>query len=95
LDRESNNFLLATSLFKILHAHRPEDKASKKKRLLEAAQKTEPQADAKKPKFVKMGINHVTSLVESKKAKLVVIAHDVDPIEVSKIYYFFKSIVRF
>jgi large subunit ribosomal protein L7Ae len=90
LDRESNNFLLATSLFKILHAHRPEDKASKKKRLLEAAQKTEPQADAKKPKFVKMGINHVTSLVESKKAKLVVIAHDVDPIEVSKnLFYYF------
>jgi large subunit ribosomal protein L7Ae len=72
----------ATSLFKILHAHRPEDKATKKKRLLDAAQKTEPQADAKKPKFVKMGINHVTSLVESKKAKLVVIAHDVDPIEI-------------
>jgi len=30
---------------------------------------------------VKYGINHLTALVEQKKAKLVVIAHDVDPIE--------------
>merc|ERR1712072_29809 len=29
-----------------------------------------------------MGVNHVTSLVEEKKAKLVIIAHDVDPIEI-------------
>jgi len=34
-----------------------------------------------KPYFVKYGLNHVTDLIESKKAKLVVIAHDVDPIE--------------
>jgi len=33
------------------------------------------------PRFVKYGINHITSLVEKRKAKLVVIAHDVDPIE--------------
>lgn len=30
---------------------------------------------------LKFGINHVTELVESKKAKLVLIASDVDPIE--------------
>lgn len=36
---------------------------------------------AKKPIFVKKGLNHVTSLVEKGKAQLVVIAHDVDPIE--------------
>jgi len=35
----------------------------------------------KKPKFIKCGLKHVTSLVESRKASLVVIAHDVDPIE--------------
>ncbi|KNE64142.1 hypothetical protein AMAG_09195 [Allomyces macrogynus ATCC 38327] len=35
----------------------------------------------KKPIVVKYGINHVTALIEAKKAKLVVIAHDVDPIE--------------
>ena len=32
------------------------------------------------------GVNTVTSLVESKKAQLVIIAHDVDPIEVSLSY---------
>jgi len=36
----------------------------------------------KRPVTVKYGINHVTKLVEQKKAKLVVIAHDVDPIEI-------------
>merc|ERR1711987_22450 len=29
-----------------------------------------------------MGINHVTTLIEEKKAQLVVIAHDVDPVEI-------------
>jgi large subunit ribosomal protein L7Ae len=36
----------------------------------------------KKPNHIKYGINHVTALVEQKQAKLVVIAHDVDPIEI-------------
>jgi large subunit ribosomal protein L7Ae len=31
--------------------------------------------------MLKFGLNHVTTLIEQKKAKLVVIAHDVDPIE--------------
>jgi len=35
----------------------------------------------KKPKFVKYGLKHVTALVESKKARLVIIANDVDPLE--------------
>ena len=30
---------------------------------------------------LKFGLNHVTTLVETKKAKLVLIAYDVDPIE--------------
>jgi len=37
---------------------------------------------AKKPKYIKAGIKHVTHLVEQKEAKLVIIAHDVDPIEI-------------
>lgn len=37
--------------------------------------------DSKKPLFAKYGLNHVVALVEAKKAELVVIAHDVDPIE--------------
>jgi len=54
------------------------------KRLTEEA-KSQVKGDAKKsgtkPLYVKYGINHITSLIEKKKAKLVVIAHDVDPIE--------------
>lgn len=42
-----------------------------------------PEATGKKPVTIKYGINHITNLVESKKAQLVCIAHDVDPIEVS------------
>merc|ERR1712242_151359 len=34
-----------------------------------------------KPMHLKFGLNHVTTLVEENKAKMVVIAHDVDPIE--------------
>merc|ERR1712007_171513 len=34
-----------------------------------------------KPQVIKYGLNHVTTLVENKTAKLVVIAHDVDPLE--------------
>jgi hypothetical protein len=39
------------------------------------------EADKKKPIVVKYGINHITNLIENKKAQMVVIAHDVDPIE--------------
>jgi len=34
-----------------------------------------------KPIFVKKGLNHCVALIEQKKGQLVVIAHDVDPIE--------------
>lgn len=74
----------ATSLFKLLNAYRPETKVQKKERLLAAAKaQAEKKDEAKpsKPTVVKYGLNHITRLVESKKAKLVVIAHDVDPIE--------------
>jgi len=37
--------------------------------------------ETKKPLFVKYGLNHIVALIEAKKASLVVIAHDVDPIE--------------
>jgi large subunit ribosomal protein L7Ae len=37
--------------------------------------------DTKKPIYAKYGLNHVVALVEAKKAALVVIGHDVDPIE--------------
>jgi len=75
----------ATQLFKLLSKYRPETKQAKKERLVKLAQakkdNKEATQDTKKPLTVKCGINHVTSLIEKKKAKLVVIAHDVDPIE--------------
>lgn len=36
---------------------------------------------SKKPKVLKYGLNHITTLIEKKKVSLVVLAHDVDPIE--------------
>ena len=41
----------------------------------------DPKSETAKPKNIKYGLNHITTLVEEKKAQLVVIAHDVDPIE--------------
>nr|GMD08051.1 60S ribosomal protein L7a-1 [Ipomoea batatas] len=74
---------LATNLFKMLLKYRPEDKAAKKERLLKRAQaESEGKTpEIKKPIVVKYGLKHVTYLVEQNKAQLVVIAHDVDPIE--------------
>jgi len=75
----------AVTLFKLLHKYRPESKQQKAARLKAAAEQKvtgkEVRDPAKKPLFVKYGLNHVTDLVEQKTAKLVVIAHDVDPIE--------------
>lgn len=71
----------ATLLFKLLNSHRPETPEQKKARLLAAAASKEGQAKAAKPNVVKAGIRHVTALVEQKLAKLVVIANDVDPLE--------------
>merc|ERR1712048_928199 len=70
----------AANVLALLNKYRPEDKAAKKQRLLKAA-KEGGKSDEAKPLTVKCGINHVTKLIEEKKAALVVIAHDVDPIE--------------
>ncbi|XP_002154604.2 large ribosomal subunit protein eL8 isoform X1 [Hydra vulgaris] len=75
----------ATQLFKLLHKYRPETKKEKKVRLTQLAEKKaagSAETKVKKPITIKYGINHITNLVESKKAALVVIAHDVDPIEI-------------
>jgi len=83
----------ADHLFRLLAKYRPETKEAKKKRLVDiakqrvadekAGKKDEKKKEAPaKPILLKYGINHVTTLVEQKKAKLVVIAHDVDPIEI-------------
>lgn len=69
---------------------------------LQVAKKDEP--PPKRPNTIRAGTNTVTKLVEKKKAQLVVIAHDVDPIEVSSsnftlhtvesIYYDFFYVVQ-
>merc|ERR1711990_110532 len=74
----------ASQLFRLLNHIKPVTKAAKKERMAAQAGKEAAgeKSAAKKPVCVKMGINHVTTLVEEKKAKLVIIAHDVDPIEI-------------
>jgi len=76
----------AAQLFKLLNKYRPETKEEKKKRIYEKAQATAEgkegkDKDAKKPLYIKHGLNHIVNLIESKRANLVVIADDVDPIE--------------
>ncbi|KAJ1798860.1 60S ribosomal protein L8 [Coemansia sp. RSA 2399] len=74
----------AVQLFKLLSKYRPDTKQEKKARLTAQAEKVAAgqKVESEKPAVVKYGINHITSLVESKKAQLVVIANDVDPIEI-------------
>lgn len=75
----------ATQLFKLFNKYRPETSAQKKERLqaLAAAEANQAGAGAggAAPATLQYGLNHVTYLVEQKKAKLVAIASDVDPIE--------------
>merc|ERR1711963_446840 len=66
LDRQT-----ATQLFRLMDKYRPEGRVAGK------ADKP-----SKRPLVVRSGVNTVTKLVESKRAQLVVIAHDVDPIEI-------------
>lgn len=76
----------ASELFKLLVKYQPETKAAKAERLeakakaTTAGEATEPHTGPA-PAVLKYGLKHVTTLIEQKKAKLVVIAHDVDPIE--------------
>merc|ERR1712137_1341841 len=73
----------AASVLRLCKKYQPETKEAKKARLMEMAQqkKDGQEVKSKKPQVIKYGLNHVTTLIENKQAKLVVIAHDVDPIE--------------
>jgi len=74
----------AAELFKLLIKYQPETKEAKLKRLEATAAAVagkDAAATAAPAATLKFGLKHVTSLIEKKKAKLVVIAHDVDPIE--------------
>jgi len=74
----------AKRVFALLDKYRPEDKKAKQQRLKTAADakvKGETPAQSPRPNVVKFGLNHVTGLIEQNKARLVIIAHDVEPIE--------------
>jgi len=75
----------ASTLFRLLSHYRPESSVEKSARLKKAAEtEVKGKTDVvknEKPVVIKYGLNHVTTLVETKKAKLVIIAHDVDPVE--------------
>ena len=69
----------AAEAVRLFKKYQPEDRKEKSARLKAAAAAGAP---ARAPiAVVKFGLNHVTTLVETKKAKLVLIASDVDPIE--------------
>lgn len=68
----------AASVFKFLSKYRPESRNQKRNRL--ESEKTG-QHLKPKPFHLKYGLQHITHLVEKNLAKFVVIAHDVDPIE--------------
>ena len=74
----------AKQLFSILEKYAPETRKEKKERLQKQAKsevKKGKKDDSEKPINAKCGLNHVTYLIEQKKAKMVLIAADVDPIE--------------
>ncbi|KAH8903460.1 L30e-like protein, partial [Coniochaeta sp. PMI_546] len=75
----------AAQTLKLLNKYRPETKTEKKERLLKEAtaikEGKKKEDVSKKPYVVKYGLNHVVGLIENKKASLVLIPNDVDPIE--------------
>merc|ERR1739845_837 len=75
----------ATQIFKLAAKYAPESKADKKARLVARAKdRAEGKADkpSQRPAMLQSGINKIVNLVERKQAQLVMIAHDVDPLEI-------------
>jgi large subunit ribosomal protein L7Ae len=76
---------IAARAFQLCDKYRPETPKDRQTRLRNAAEKKAAgkKVEATRPPFTsKFGLNHITALVEQRKAQLVLIAHDVDPIEV-------------
>ncbi|CAM9882466.1 unnamed protein product [Chrysoparadoxa australica] len=73
----------ATELFKLLSKYQPETKAAKEDRLkkIAAAKEKGETVESARPVVLKYGLKHVTTLIEEKKAKMVCIANDVNPLE--------------
>ena len=74
----------AMTVFTLFNKYRPETPAAKKERIKAkaAAAASGKDAESKAPYQIKYGLKHVTTLIEEKKAELVIIACDVDPIEI-------------
>lgn len=74
---------LATKLFKLASEYQPETRKERQARreAAAAAKADGKEVQASKPTVLKFGLNHVTGLIEQKKARLVLIASDVNPIE--------------
>eukprot|EP00996_Jenningsia_fusiforme_P001987 NODE_2836_length_1109_cov_1015.131132_g2600_i0.p1 GENE.NODE_2836_length_1109_cov_1015.131132_g2600_i0~~NODE_2836_length_1109_cov_1015.131132_g2600_i0.p1 ORF type:complete len:310 (-),score=80.94 NODE_2836_length_1109_cov_1015.131132_g2600_i0:111-1040(-) len=71
-------------LFKFAAKYKPESKIQKKRRLMKIAQAKLLNKETKhvaKPIALAAGAQRVTRLIQQKRAKLVFIAHDVDPLE--------------
>ena len=89
--------IAATQLFRLMDNYRPETKQERKERLkkrAEAKAAGKEDTPTKKKAVVHHGVNTVTTLVEKKKAQLVVIANDVDPIEVNYLRHFYQLIAN-
>jgi large subunit ribosomal protein L7Ae len=77
----------AKQLFRLLDKYKPETRAVKKARLRASGEakavkgKGKSDPPAKRASSLKQGVNCVVRMIEKKKAQLVVIAHDVDPLE--------------
>jgi len=72
----------AKVLFQLLHKYKNESPKERRARLFKTAEKVAAgEKPAPRPTQLAIGINAVTRLIERKKAELVVIAHDVDPVE--------------
>ncbi|CAL2040960.1 unnamed protein product [Caenorhabditis brenneri] len=75
----------ARQAFKLLDKYRPESNEAKKERLrarAEARAAGKKEEVTKRPNTVRHGVNTITRLVETRRAQLVLIAHDVNPIEI-------------
>lgn len=80
LDRQT-----AAELWKLADKYRPETKQARKQRLRERAEKRvagKEDKATKRPPTIHSGVNRITTMIEQKKAQLVIIAHDVDPLEI-------------
>jgi len=74
---------LANQCFRLFKEYQPPTRAQRKQRLRELAEAKAKGGNIETPKElqIKFGLNHVTNLVQKKQAQLVLIAHDVDPLE--------------